>query len=65
MVYDMEYNGRKIEVYRFREDPLWIIIDVMQKEGDCPRSYTEEQRYRCPSDCQNTFLSFMYSVIEQ
>ncbi len=61
----VEYNGRKIDVYRFRENPLNIYIDVMQKEGDCPKGYSRDKRLSCPLDCQDTFLTFVYGVMER
>jgi hypothetical protein len=60
----MEHNGRAIEVYRNRAVPLLVTIDVMQKEGDCPKKYTIDERLKCPLDCQNTFLTFGYEVIQ-
>ncbi len=61
----MEHGGRKVEVYRYRNEPWHIYIDIMQKEGDCPKGYGREERFRCPLDCQNTFMTFVYGIVEQ
>lgn len=58
-------NGRKIEVYLMRANPLAVFIDVMQKEGDCPKGYDLKKRLSCPHDCQNTYLNFAFDIVNK
>jgi len=59
------YFGREVKAVIPRSAPMMVMIDVMQKETDCPYSFPLEERMKCPCDCQNTFLSFVYSIIEK
>ncbi len=58
----MEYMGRKIKAYRL-ENTTFIVIDVLQKEGDCPNNFDEKHRYTCSLDCGNSFMIFSYDFM--
>lgn len=54
----MIYDGR--EVILNKEGLPRILIDVLQKDGDCPKGYKKKKRMQCKNDCGNTYLSFVY-----
>ncbi|MCX6818409.1 MAG: hypothetical protein NT129_00215 [Candidatus Aenigmarchaeota archaeon] len=58
----MEYMRRKIKAYQLEDTPF-IVIDVLQKEGDCPNRFDEKHRYECSLDCGNSFLLFTYDFM--
>lgn len=60
----MEYNGRKIKAYKIEEYPHSVVIDVVQKESDCPLGVPQERRRKeyCGLDCGNTFVSVFYNA---
>jgi hypothetical protein len=63
----MEYNGRQIKAYRIEEYPPFVVIEVVQKESDCPFGLPQEKRRKeyCPLDCGNTLLSLLYDIDER
>lgn len=63
----MEYNGRKINAYRIAEYPELVVIDVVQKESDCPLGVPQERRKKeyCGLDCGNTLVTVSYNVRER
>ena len=65
MDYFIEYLGRRIEANIVKTEVPSIIIDVYQKEGDCPKRYNLEQRMKCEKDCQNTFMSLFFDIFEK
>ena len=63
----MEYNGRKIKAYRIEEYPRIVVIEVVQKESDCPMGLPQEKRRKeyCGLDCGNTLVSVSYDIHER
>ncbi len=63
----MEYNGRQIKAYRIKEHPRIVVIEVVQKETDCPFGLPHEKRRKeyCALDCGNTLASFSYDIHER
>lgn len=60
------YFGREIRTILPTDmPPFFAMIDVMQKEGDCPKGYPIEERETCIIDCQNAYASFVYNVLEK
>ena len=58
------YFGREVKALIPRGAPV-VQIDVMQKDGDCPKEYSRAERMNCINDCQDTFATFMYSILEK
>ncbi|MBU0536240.1 MAG: hypothetical protein KKE20_04705 [Nanoarchaeota archaeon] len=65
MEYGFEYLERKVDAFIVRtpQDMPIILLDVYQKEGDCVRGYSLEERMGCEKDCQNTFFSAWLNVL--
>lgn len=60
--YETMYNGRRISVEKNIGRGI-IQIDVWQKESDCAKKFSLEKRMTCQSDCQNTYLTFVYDLV--
>ena len=57
--------GREVDVYGVKETPGMIMIDVKQKQGDCPLNLSQLEREVCPRDCGDTFVGVAYSTVER
>ena len=60
----MERFGRSIQAYCLQEKPFLVVIDILQKDGDCPHNLAREQRRTCPLDCQDRYMMFVYDSLE-
>jgi len=59
------YFGREVKSYIPTNMPVAVMIDVMQKQGDCPQFYSDEEKQRCLGDCQSTFVTAIYDIMQK
>lgn len=53
-------SGRKLDAYRIPDSDI-LQVDLRLKEGDCPEGRKGEVIRECRGDCQDTYLTMMFS----